>query len=187
MDVRGGRYHSDDMDVSHVADALVVAVEPDPDQASTIASIVRERVRAELVIGDSARAVLAALDARAPDLILTSPLLPPGDEALIADRLRQLGARATHVQMLTIPLLAAHEQTSRESGLLSLLRRKPSGTHVSGCAPETFAKQVRSYLDQASVERERHGAPAGPACEVDPDDPHVAMTPTVRLLTAGRS
>ena len=175
------------MNVSLVADALVVAVEPDPDQASTIASIVRERVRAELVIGDSARAVLAALEGRAPDLILTSPLLPPGDEALIADRLRQLGARATHVQVLTIPLLAAIEQTSRGAGLLSGLRRKPSGTPVSGCAPETFAKQVRGYLDQALVERERHGAPAVPASAVEPDDPPVTMTPTVRLLTAGRS
>lgn len=168
------------MDVPLVADALVVAVEPDPDQASKVASLVRELVRAELVIGDSARVVLEALKERAPDLILTSPLLPPGDEALIADRLRQLGARAAHVQVLTIPLLAALDPSPRESGLLSVLRRKPSGTHSSSCALETFGEQVRGYLGQASIKRERQGAPDVPARAVE-------MAPTVRVLTAGRS
>lgn len=157
MDVRSGGYRADDMDVSHVAGALVVAVEPDPDQAVKVVCIVRELVHAELVIGDSARVVLASLEGRAPDLVLVSPLLPPGDEALIADRLRQLGARAMHVQALMIPLLAALDPASRESGFWSALRRTPSGA-PAGCASETFAEQVRGYLDLASIGRERHRA-----------------------------
>ena len=149
------------MDVSDVAGALVVAVEPDPGQASRVAAVVRELVRAELVIGDSARVVLAAIHERAPDLILTSPLLPPGDEAMIADRLRQLGPMATHVQALTIPRLAPI--TPAESGLMSVFRRKPSCAGSTGCAPEMFAEQVRGYLAQASMERERHATPDEPA------------------------
>ena len=147
------------MDVPHLATALVVAVEPDPDQALKITAVVRELVRAELVIGDSARVVLEAIHERAPDLILTSPLLPPGDEALIADRLRQLGAMATHVQALTIPLLASLDPAWHEFGLLSVFRRKPSYAPSTGCAPEMFAEQVRGYLVQASTERERQAAP----------------------------
>ena len=127
------------MDVSNVAGALVVAVEPDSRQASKVEAVVRDMVRAELIIGDSARVVLAALHERAPDLVLASPLLPPGDEALIADRLRQLGASARHVQALAIPLLASPDPAWGKSGLLSL-RRKPSHTRSARCAPEAFAE-----------------------------------------------
>ena len=134
---------------------LVVAVEPDPEQASKVTSIVGEHADVELVLRESAEAVLLQLQQRVPDLILTSALIPPGDEARIIDALRQLGVRAAHLQTLTIPLLGAVDASGRRSGLFGAFRQKPKRTDFTGCAPEVFASQVREYLDLAFAERRR--------------------------------
>ena len=84
--------------------ALVLAVEPDHRQATILRRIVRETVRADLVLVDSRDAAVAALKARVPDVILLTALLSPRDEEELVAHLRTL-AGAQHIQTHTIPQL----------------------------------------------------------------------------------
>jgi CheY-like chemotaxis protein len=135
---------------------LILAIEPDKRQAAHITSMARHRLHAELVLAVSADRALAALGDRIPDLILTPALLPPQDEAALAERLRQLDERAAHVQTLTIPLLAAPGRSSPARGMLAALRRERPGSSGDGCDPAVFAEQVTAYLERAAIERQEH-------------------------------
>ena len=85
--------------------SIVLAVEPDPRQANILKRIVREQVRAELVVVDSRDAALAAIGARVPDVILLTALFSPRDEEELVGHLRTVTG-TLHVQTLTIPQLA---------------------------------------------------------------------------------
>ena len=86
---------------------LILAIEPDRRQANQLTALVRGRLKADLVLGESADRALSALGGRVPDLILTAALLSPKDEAALGQRLRELNGVAAHVQTLTIPVLAS--------------------------------------------------------------------------------
>jgi CheY-like chemotaxis protein len=135
--------------------SLILAVEPDKRQAKQLSSVVRQHVRAEFVVAESGSAALAALGNRVPDLILTPPLLPPKDEAVLTGWLRDLGDAAAHVQTLAIPILADPSARKGEQGSSSIFGRMrdqaPDGG--SGCDPGVFADQIRVYLDRAGSER----------------------------------
>jgi CheY-like chemotaxis protein len=136
--------------------ALVLAIEPDPRQASILKRVVRERARAEIVVVDSKDAALAAIAARVPDLILFTALLSPRDEEELVARLRGLEG-AEHLQLITIPLLATAGAGGgrRRGGLLGKLRRKDGDEPVGGCDPWQFADQVGGYLKTAAEEKAR--------------------------------
>jgi hypothetical protein len=135
---------------------LILAIEPDRRQANQLRSMVRTRLEAELVLADSAERALAALGDRVPDLILTSALLSPKDEIALDKRLRSLDGSASHVQTLTIPMLASPEQAKSASGMLSALRGGRARTaHSEGCDPAVFAEQCAGYLERARAERVR--------------------------------
>lgn len=136
---------------------LILAIEPDRRQAGQLTALVRGRLHADLVLAESAERALAALGERVPDLILTSALLSPRDEAALGERLRALNGVAAHVQTLTIPVLASPHQSAgdRARGVLAALRRdKSSLTSQAGCDPAVFAEQCREYLDRVAAERE---------------------------------
>jgi hypothetical protein len=139
---------------------LILAIEPDRRQANQLRSMVRTRLEAELVLADSAERALAALGDRVPDLILTSALLSPKDEIALDKRLRSLDGSASHVQTLTIPMLASPEQ-AKSSGMLSALRGGRARTaHSEGCDPAVFAEQCAGYLERARAERVRQASAA---------------------------
>src|SRR5215475_13314707 len=135
---------------------LILAIEPDRRQAQQITSMVRAHLNAELVIAGSTAKALRALGERVPDLILTPALLPPADDALLADRLRELGPAAGHIQAVTIPILSeagsGDDQGGR--GMLSALRGYRSRTAEGGCEPSVFINQVSTYLQRAAQERQ---------------------------------
>ena len=136
---------------------LILAIEPDRRQASQLTALVRGRLKADLVLGESADRALAALGERVPDLVLTAALLSPKDEAALGQRLRELNGVAAHVQTLTIPMLASSRGRGDRSGggLLSALRRdKPKTATLEGCDPAVFAEQCKEYLERAASERE---------------------------------
>jgi CheY-like chemotaxis protein len=142
--------------------SLILAVEPDKRQAKQLSAVVRQQVRAELVVADSGAAALAALGNRIPDLILTPALLPPKDEAVLTGWLRKMGDAAAHVQTLAIPILAeaagrGKDQSSSSSIFGRLRDSQQDGGQ--GCDPNVFADQVKVYLDRAAVERS-HREPA---------------------------
>lgn len=135
---------------------LILAIEPDRRQAAQVTAMVRAHLSAELVIAGSTAKALKALGERVPDLILTPALLPPADDTMLADRLRELGPAAGHIQAVTIPILSeAAGGEDQERGMLSALRRDRSrGTANEGCEPTVFVNQVAAYLQRAAQERQ---------------------------------
>jgi hypothetical protein len=132
---------------------IILAVEPDHKQAAQLAAIVRNRVRAELVIGDTTERALDQLGARVPDMVLVPALLSPQDDAALAAALRVIAA-AAHVRTLTIPVLASGTANTARGGLLSRWRRgRAESPTPDGCDPAVFAEQITAYLQEAAAER----------------------------------
>src|SRR5689334_27354 len=125
---------------------LILAIEPDKRQSSQLVAVVKG-LHAELVHRTTAADALEALHGRVPDLVLTTSLISPRDDAALAAHLRELGAAAAHVQTVTIPVLGTAALQPAKGGMLSVLRReKPQAAMTDGCAPEVFAEQIRQYL-----------------------------------------
>lgn len=142
--------------------SIILAIEPDRRRAAQLTAMARAHLRAELLVAPTAAEAIEALDGRIPDVLLTAPLLPSHEEAAMAEHLRQLGSGATHVQTLTIPLLAGGGD--RDRPVLSAFRRDRGNrnrnrTEPEGCDPAVFAEQITEYLREA---RERREAPAPP-------------------------
>ena len=104
--------------------ALVLAIEPEHRQATVLKRIVREQVRAELVLVDSRDGAVAAISERIPDVILVTALLSPRDEEELVGYLRTLEG-AAHLQTYTIPQLAstADDIERQSGGLFGKFRR----------------------------------------------------------------
>jgi hypothetical protein len=162
--------------------ALILAIESDRRQINHLTALVRSRLHAELVLGDSAEAALERLGDRVPDLILTTPLLSPKDEQALGDRLRKLNGVAAHVQTLTLPLFAppvAVAPPQSRGGMFSALlgESKPEWT-PDGCDPAVFAEQCREYLERSAAEKE--AAAIEPIVEIEAiveDEPVVVEEP----------
>lgn len=154
--------------------SLILAIEPNKNQAHQLSTLVRAHLKAELVTAPTAAAALTALGDRIPDVVLTPALFGLKDEAALTERLRQLGSEGSHVQTLAIPILAAGD--SRGSGTL-LGRKKDKGDAEVGCDPAVFAEQIRIYLQRAAVERRAQASEAAaramtaaPSGATPPDD-----------------
>ena len=146
---------------------LILAIEPERQQAALLSSLVRGRLSAELVLADTTEQALVAIGDRVPDLVLIPALLSAQEDAALAGALRMIAA-AANVQMLTIPLLAAPARVVERVGVLARWRRsKQAVPTAAGCDPAVFAEQIASYLadngepttSDAVVEAEAH-APA---------------------------
>jgi hypothetical protein len=137
---------------------LILAIESDKRQASHLTAMVRSKLHADLVLGDSAEQALKNLGDRVPDLVLTSALLSPKDEQALGDRLRRLNGVAAHVQTLTLPVFAPPSQTRpAKGGVLSvLLGDRHTTAAPDGCDPAVFAEQCREYLERAAAKCEAH-------------------------------
>ena len=131
--------------------SLILAIEPNKNQAHQLGALVRAHLKAELVTAPTAAAALAALGDRIPDVVLTPALFGLKDEAALTERLRQLGSDASHVQTLAIPILASGASKGPSSGLLN--RKGGKGDGEVGCDPAVFAEQIKIYLQRAAVER----------------------------------
>jgi CheY-like chemotaxis protein len=136
---------------------LVLAIEPDLRQATILKRIVRERVRAEVAVVDSPDAALSAIRSHMPDVLLLSALLSPRDESELIAHLRTLNG-SDHIQTHTIPQLAStaadvEEQTGRR-GLLGVFKRKKDAQPISsGCDPDIFADEIKTFLKHAEEKK----------------------------------
>jgi hypothetical protein len=135
---------------------LILAIEPDRQQASRLAALTPVPLKAELIVADSTERGFAALGDRVPDLILTSLLLSSKDEAALADRLRDLDGPGVRVQTLVIPVLSTPSRRSAAKiGILNKLRRPARRNSTpDGCDPSVFAEQIAQYLKDAAAERD---------------------------------
>ena len=143
--------------------SLILVVEPDSRHAAQLASIARNHLHAELVMADSGDRAVAALDHRVPDIVLTAPLLPHHDEAVLSDYLRALGEAGAHVQTLTIPILSM--PAAAKGGMRARFRKERATPLMpDGCDPALFAEQVGQYLHRARQRRvTTAAAPPAPA------------------------
>jgi hypothetical protein len=82
----------------------ILAIEADARRRHVLAALVREHVKAELVVVASVQAALASMADRTPDLIIAPALLSPPDEAELLTYVKQLRS-APYVQMVTVPAL----------------------------------------------------------------------------------
>ena len=155
--------------------SLILAIEPNKNQAQQLGALVRAHLKAELVTAPTAAAALSALGDRIPDVVLTPALFGLRDEEALTERLRQLGSDASHVQTLAIPILASSSR-GPHGGLLGG-RKKDKGDADVGCDPAVFAEQIRIYLQRAGVERRAQASEAAaramtaPAASADATSP----------------
>jgi CheY-like chemotaxis protein len=159
---------------------LILAIHPDRRQAPKIASIARH-ASAELLLAESMERAIAMLSDRLPDLILTPTLLSHRDETALAERLRELGDVAAHVQTLTIPIFETTASTSQKRGVLSSLRKQRTGkTHAvtAGCTVDTFAEQVVIYLIRAVEARVARRVEQAATPEAEPESTYETQTET---------
>lgn len=155
---------------------LILAIDADKRQAAQLEALVRGRFDAEFVQATSAGEGLQALAERVPDLIMTSPLLSPFDDGVLAEYLREIGPAGAHVQTLRIPVLGVAKPAGR--GLFSFGRKRRNESAPDGCDPTFFADEIAVYLARAAEEREAtNGSPEPPAAlPADAEPQEVATT-----------
>jgi CheY-like chemotaxis protein len=149
---------------------IVLAIEPDLRQAAIIKRIVRDKIHADVVVVDSRDAALDAIRTSVPDVLLLSALLSPRDEDELIAHLRLLDG-AEHLQTHTIPQLAGSSEdreTGRSRGLLGMFsRKKDPEPVVSGCDPDLFAEEIRTYLQHAHEKKEQRRLLAEQGIEIE--------------------
>ena len=136
---------------------LVLAIEPDPRQATILKRIVRDKVRADVAVVESPDAALAAIGTHIPDVLLLSALLSPRDEDELIAHLRGLDG-ADHIQTHTIPQLAstaADQEPGGRRSLLGVFKRKKEAAQpiVAGCDPDLFADEISTFLQRAAEKK----------------------------------
>jgi len=148
--------------------SLILVVDPDSRHAAQVATMARKHLKAEFVTADSGFRALEVLADRVPDIVLTAPLLPTRDEAVLSDYLRALGDAGAHVQTLTIPILAVGSTPTL--GVRGRFRRDRVARASDGCDPEVFAEQVHQYLKRAEKSRRVDERETGGTGEAGPDE-----------------
>lgn len=136
----------------------ILAIEPNHERGAMLERLLREHLDAAVVLATSTEAALAAMSEDPPDLVLTSSLLSPNEEQLLAAHLRSLpGLR--HLPVLTIPPVVGPDEPSPAgvSGLLSRLlgrRPPPVGPAYDFAA---VAARIRETIDESrqAIEEER--------------------------------
>ena len=145
---------------------LVLAIEPDLRQAAIVKRIVREKVLADVAVVDSRDAALEAMRTTVPDVLLLSALLSPRDEDELIAHLRTL-QHAEHLQTHTIPQLASSigpedERSRRKDCSPRSGARRTEARAPSGCDPDLFAEEIRTYLQRASEKKREMRETAAP-------------------------
>ena len=151
--------------------ALVLAIEPDRQQAAAVRRLISERYLADLVLVDTKDAAVAAIAEQIPDLILVTAWFDPGDEDELVGCLRTLGD-ASHLQTLTIPQLAAPSKShSWMRRLFKPLARRGKKERLTGCDPAIFAEEIATYLERA-LERKSERKATADVVVIEAESPH---------------
>jgi len=138
---------------------LVLALEPDENQAAILSGLILNQLRAELQLVDAKASAIAAIRRHIPDLVLLSSDVSRNDERDITAFLRTLEG-ADHVKTLTIPKMHIGGEAGPSGGFLRSFKGRPAISKPQGCEPRVFAKQVKRWLHRAEeLKAERHAWP----------------------------
>jgi hypothetical protein len=136
----------------------ILAVETDRERAWRLKKLVREHVRAKLIVAPTVQAAIAVINERIPDLILVSAFLAPNEESDLIAHVRQL-RHAPYLQMLSIPAIAMvdDEPVVDNGRLLSVFSRRRNETRP-GYNRDAVGAQIEEYLARGRSLREEHEA-----------------------------
>jgi PEGA domain-containing protein len=144
--------------------ALVLAIDPDHNQAKALGRLTRELRGHDIVVAGSCDEALATIDRRIPDLVLFPLSLAASEEATLLSRLRGLSGEDP-AQTLTIPLLAAEDRDASAEAARWFYWFKPrSQNSIESAEHGAFARDLRICL-----ERERSRQREHPNVEVKPN------------------
>ncbi len=139
----------------------ILAIEADPRRRRVLTALVREHVKAELVVVASVGAAIASIAKQTPDLIVAPTLLAPGEEADLLSHMKQLHD-APYVQMVTLPALdmlvdAPREASDRRGFLIPVFGRRPASRSVQ-YDRNMVAAQIADGLERAREQRLEYAA-----------------------------
>jgi CheY-like chemotaxis protein len=133
--------------------AQILAIEPDPERIVILRRLVGEKLGADVLVASSIESAIDTLDAKRPDVIVTSSLLSPSDDQQLAEHLRKAPS-LDHLPVLTLPPLVDGEDDDSSDGLISRLfrrRRRHAG-------PTYDADAIASRIEDA-LKQSRQDAP----------------------------
>lgn len=131
----------------------VLVIESDPARQAVLRHVFTNHVSADFQIVPSVTDALTSIAHYMPDLVLTSPFLPPQDEGRLTARLKEQPG-AEHLQVITTPYCIELEDPSADAA--SRIRhfwRRRRALMRHGCDSETLGKQIETYLEQAHARR----------------------------------
>jgi hypothetical protein len=133
--------------------ARILAIEPDPERSARLQQLVSEHFTAEVVLTTSTGDALVTLADVAPDVILTSSLLSPGDDDRLTAHLRA-APDLDHLPVLTIPPLPEHKESPvKPQSLWSrLLRRRQRQQTWPTYDFSAIAARIEEALEQSRIE-----------------------------------
>ena len=138
----------------------IVAIESDPKRQQALTTLVREHVKASIVVVASVRAAIASITERTPDLIIVPTLLSPPDEAELLTHMKGLDS-APHIQMLTVAaldmLVDAPPDTRRRGVFGPVFNRRPVSLGLQ-YDPSIVAAQIADGLARARELRLEYAA-----------------------------
>ena len=139
----------------------ILAIEADPKRRNVLIALVREHVKADLVVVPSVGAAIASIAEHTPDLIVAPTLLAPADEAELSGHMRQLHT-APYVQMVTLPALdmladAPREKASRRRLFGPVFNRRPVSLGIQYDS-KMVAAQIADGLERAREQRMEYAA-----------------------------
>lgn len=162
------------------ATARVVAVEPDPRSARALAALFDGHEQLAIDVVATIDDAIAAIEQRVPDLIMTTVLLHPGEEADLITRLKRMPS-ARHVPVVHIPAgvtEAVAAQQDHTSPRFSVFRRRTSTRH--GCDVDELQAQMLTYIREARTAR------TTPILQV-PDSHALVVVPETTALVPSRA
>lgn len=143
------------MTASSTPSSRVLVIEPDVERASVIREALSSYLEGDLVVVKRLDDALRSIGEQIPDLVLTSTLLAPADEAALTAHFKRL-PEASHVQVVNLPyfLDGESESPSRspQSRMMGFLGLR-TATIRPRCDVETLRKQIDAYLVQAAAIR----------------------------------
>lgn len=134
--------------------AKILAIESDPERIVILRRLIREKLDADVIVADSIESAIDTLDARRPDVIVTSSLLSPGDDQQLADHLRKEPA-LDHLPVLTLPPLVDTEDPESSAGLMSRLFRRRRRQSWPTYDADAVASRIEDALQQSKRDAPR--------------------------------
>ena len=141
----------------------IIAIETEPRRQQALSALVREHVKATLLVVASVRSAIEAMAQHTPDLITVPALISPRDEADLIAHMKGLES-APFIQMLTLPALDALDTAmaappdTRRGALSRIFTRAASAAPPKYDPRAVVAEQIAGALARARELRLEYAA-----------------------------